>query len=826
FQPTKTDPPKHGLAEMADALAKIHFTGTPELRLFLTGDGADPFSFRGNGRFTIPKAESPWGKGENIQLAIRLSDLGKASKNNRLQIDILSAETPWGSGSNLSGIARLSSLSTNTGVFQTDLKVFGKSISVKQNDGPEIVRAASVQLSALLSQTWTNLIPTSAAGKITFTQGEIKWGSAGSGEIAFSGSINPAPRLGNQSWAAWQRAEPFLLDWDGKFSEINTPKLQMASAACTGTWQAPDLKVSRLEAHLYNGELKASGQINVATRAAHLHGSSNFDVQKITPLLNRFGRKWVGQFSWTTPPQVAGELSVILPAWTNATPNWHEEVLPSLVLRGKASVGPGAFRLVTATSASTEFIYTNRIWTLPHLRVDRPEGGADLNLVASDETRGFQWRIRSEIDPAALRPLFNEKQRTVFDDFKFTKPPTITGEIHGQWHEMAKNVTSGELSAQNFFFRSNVIDKLTCSFLFTNQQLEVSEARLEQNQKFISAGRVALNFTNKELVFKNIYSTVDPYLIARLIGRKVAEAIEPYQFAEPPAFRLNGSLSIGQIDDTDLHFDVDGTLFQWKYFNADRLSGHIDWVGKTLLLTNILASAYNGGQIAGWSYFVFSPTNGADFKFDLAAGDIDLQNLVRSLKGKTNRIEGLVHGQMTLNSGNTRNWDSWQGTGKVNLRDGLVWDVPIFGIFSPFLNAIVPGAGNSRAHEASANFLVSNGIIYSEDLEIRAPMLRLQYRGGIDFQQRVDARVEAELLHDTWVIGPLVSLALTPISKILAWQVTGNLSHPVSEPVYIPNFLMMTLRPFHTLMKPLNSMKKIISQEKESSAPAPEPPSK
>jgi hypothetical protein len=250
-------------------------------------------------------------------------------------------------------------------------------------------------------------------------------------------------------------------------------------------------------------------------------------------------------------------------------------------------------------------------------------------------------------------------------------------------------------------------------------------------------------------------------------------------------------------------------------------------VGKTLLLTNLLASAYNGGHVTGWSYFEFPPTNGADFKFDLTAGNIDLQTMVRSLEGKTNQIEGLVQAHMTLNSGNTRNLDSLQGTGHVELRDGLIWDVPIFGIFSPLLNVFVPGAGNSRAREASANFLVSNGIIYSDDLEVRAPMVRLQYRGGIDFQQRVEARVQAELLHDTWVIGPFVSLALTPISKILAWQVTGNLSHPVSEPVYIPNFLMMTLRPFHTLMKPLNSLKnKLFAPEKEPPAPTSEAPNK
>ena len=823
FHPPKTDLPKRGLTEFADAMEKIHFTGTPALRLFLSGDGADLFSFKGEGLFTVPKAETPWGKGENLQLTAQLRNLGKPAENNFIQLKLTSVETPWGSGSNLNCIAKLSSPSTNSGVLQTDLKIFSKQILAKQKDGAEIAHAASIQLSAHSSQAWTNLIPTIAAGKITFTHGEIKQGSAASGEISFSGSTNSAEKSGDATWAAWQRAEPFLLNWDAELSDIVTPKLKILKAACVGTWKAPELKVSRLEARLYGGELKAVGELNVATRAASLQGTSSFEVLKISPLLTPFGQEWLDQFSWDLPPQLSGELSVILPAWTNAAPNWRAEVLPSLALHGKASVGTAAFRKVTASSASAEFIYTNRTWTLPHLRVDRPEGGADLTLVANDETRTFHWHIVSEIDPAAIRPLLNEKQIKVFDDFKFSSPPRIKGELHGRWQDLTNLAGSGEVLAQHFSFRSNAIDKVTCSLLFTNQQLEVSGGRLEQDQKFISAQRVAWNFPGEKLFFTNIYSTVDPYLVTRLIGPKVAEAIEPYKFAAPPAVRLNGSMSIGDIDDTDLHFDVDGTLFDWKYFHADRLTGRVDWVGKTLLLTNIQSSTYHGGHVSGWSYFEFTHTNGADYKFNLAARDIDLRYLIKSLNGKTNRLEGLVDAQMTLTAGNTRNWDSLEGTGKVNLRDGLVWDVPIFGIFSPFLNALVHGAGNSRAREASATFLVTNGIIYSDDLEIRAPMIRMRYRGGVDFQQRVEARVEVELLHDAWVIGPLVSLALTPISKILAWQVTGNLSHPVTEPVYIPNFLLMTLRPFHTLMKPL---KKIITPEKEPPAPKPDAPDK
>ena len=63
----------------------------------------------------------------------------------------------------------------------------------------------------------------------------------------------------------------------------------------------------------------------------------------------------------------------------------------------------------------------------------------------------------------------------------------------------------------------------------------------------------------------------------------------------------------------------------------------------------------------------------------------------------------------------------------------------------------------------------------------------------------MDARVEARLLRDAWVIGPLVSLVLSPLTKLFEYRVTGTLQEPQKEPLYIPKPLMFPLRPLQTL---------------------------
>lgn len=797
FQPKKPKEPKRSLDQIASVLEKIHFKGATELTLNISGDATEPENVQGDLKFSSAFATTPWGSGTNLQVEAQLADLLNPAENNFIRVRTGSTETRWGSAASLSAQVKLASISAERDSFKTDVRVSARQLR------SEYGKTDLLRFNGQVSQTTSNFVPTRISGTATTTNAETKWGKANSAEIGFTAATNTNPKLAAESWATWAKAEPFHLTWEMRAAGVETPKIKVEKVSLVGSWLAPDLKISALDGQLYEGGIQLTGKLNVATREASAKSSLDFDVKKVSPFLTPFGQRWIAKYSWEKPPNVEGEVRVVLPSWTNKEPDWRKEVLPTLQLRGSASVGRGAYRKVTATSASAAFTYSNMVWTLPHIRVNRPEGGADLNLVADDKDRSFHWRVQSEIDLKAIRHLLDEKVQTVFDDFQFNEPPQIRADIRGHWAEMENTSASAEIAMRNFSYRSNAVDKVNCFLVFTNQNLRVTDGRLDQGNRFLTAKRVELDFRSQKIFFTDVFGTVDGHVVAGLIGRKVAAHIAPYQFAEPPAVRLNGSLTIGKEEEANLHFDVDGTQFRWKWFQADRISGRLDWVGDTLLVTNVLARAYGGGRIAGWSDFNFAVKDGADYRYDIAVADINIQNFMKTISDKTNHLEGLIHGQMTLESGNTDNLKTLRGHGHVNLRDGLVWDVPVFGIFSPILNAIVPGAGNSRAREGTANFTVADGVISSADLEIRAPTVRLKYRGGVDFEQRIDARVEAELLRDTWLVGRIVSLALTPISKIFEYRVTGTLSEPQSEPVYIPDFLMMTLRPFHSIKKAL-----------------------
>jgi hypothetical protein len=154
---------------------------------------------------------------------------------------------------------------------------------------------------------------------------------------------------------------------------------------------------------------------------------------------------------------------------------------------------------------------------------------------------------------------------------------------------------------------------------------------------------------------------------------------------------------------------------------------------------------------------------------------------------------------------------SWNGYGDLNLRDGLIWELPIFGIFSDVLNGMVPGLGSSRASAGTCTFVITNGIVRSDDVDIRSTGMRLQYRGMLDFQGQVNARVEAGLLRDMWLVGPVVSTVLWPVTKVFEYKVTGTLGDPKAEPKYlIPKVMLLPFQlPFH----PIRTLKGLLPED-------------
>jgi hypothetical protein len=803
--PARPDFLHERLLEVAKAINRIQFSKPPELNVVLYADARRPENLNGLITLTAPGARTPWGTLDNGVLAVRLIGPGKTNGVSlaefRLSAD--EARTPWGNTKQFQLDIHASGDNQWTNLIQARMELSTESIAT------EWAKANSARFSAHWTHSITNPIPIAGAGRLEVIGAETKWGGADRIQLDanLSGATN-GTSLADPSWGWWARLQPYFLDWNCKVAELRSGDFESPEVVCGGSWRAPELTITNLHTEIYQGEFNANASLNVTNRNARFGCASDFDVQKASPFLTTGGREWFQrqQITWEKPPLAHAVGSVILPEWTNRHPDWRGEVLPTLWLQGDFKVGPASYRQVAVTSAQSYFAFSNVTWTLSDLVAKRPEGTIKLGMISNDRTKEFYFHVISDVDVNCVRPSLSANVQKVMDKIEFTRPPVLDAEIWGHgWHDAARLGFRARVAATNFSFRGESAAAFHGLLSYTNEYLVLTEGRIDRtNNEYMTASGLGVDVVARKGFLTNGFSNAEPYPMLRAIGKKVFAAVEPYQFAKPPTVSAYGVIPLSDdISVADLHFQVDGGPFKWLKFHLPHVAGNVDWMGQRLTLSQVQATFYNG-KLTATAAFDFHHKMGTDFHFDTIITGSSLQALMADVSTGSNHLEGTLAGHLSITQANSSDPKSWFGKGNVTLADGLIWDMPIFGMFSPILDAISPGLGKSRVSEGSADFIITNSVIRAENLEVSSPTVRLFYRGTVGFDLAVDAVVEAQLGRNTPLLGPLVSTVLTPFEKLFEYKVTGTLTHPKDEPVILPVMLVTKLlnpfmHPFHTV---------------------------
>ncbi len=670
---------------------------------------------------------------------------------------------------------------------------------------------------AVKNQANTN---TQAAIETTLKKVKTKWADASLAHLSVHASRNAQPGVrevfGANKAEWWDAFKPFDAQVEGSLDGVTSVYGPVDRFEFSSQWQPPNLNLSGLHARLFGGHFNARAGVNLNARKADAEIESNFDVHQIGILVGPGSQRWLRQFGWGTPPQVRAQVSATLPDWSLPFEQWPDAMDPTLTVAGSVSSWPASFRGVPASSAELHFNYENGMWFIPDISVQRPEGGVFLTYVEDPESHGFFWEGRSSIDLAALKPLFTESQFKAMNLFHFNSPPVIAGNVWGIWHGEDSLGLRAVVDARDFAFRGESIAQAHLPLAFTNEWLTSTGAVLRHQDQPVEVGQTWFNTREMRLYLTNAIARIDPGVVGRAIGPMTAEILEPYHFGKPPKVLVNGWLDVTDTDQADMMFQVEGGPFRYWRFNLDAVSAGVHWKGPSLSIRDLNGKFYRG-QIQGVLDADFTPRIGTDVSYRIAITNTDMRTLMQDISNATNRLEGTLAGELNITHLNSADWKSWQGNGRMHLKQGLIWDIPMFGMVSTVLNSIVPGIANSRAEEGNATFTITNSLINTKDLDIRASAMRLYYSGTVDFDANVNARLEASLFRDWWLPGKVFGLALTPLTKLLEYKVTGTLSNPKSEPLYIlPKFL---LAPLH----PIKAIKDLFPAEDRSNSSAKDP---
>ena len=312
--------------------------------------------------------------------------------------------------------------------------------------------------------------------------------------------------------------------------------------------------------------------------------------------------------SWPQPPELKGDVKLVLPAWTNREPDWRAEVQPTLRLQGEVKLEHGgAYRGVEVSALQSHVAYSNLVWRLPDLTVLRPEGTLEAALEADERTGDFYARVSSTLDPRIVRPLLDEEQQKGLDLLYLHQPAGHRRRDLGARARAGADRLQGAGGADQFHLSRRVRQRPAdrrCNTPTSSSQF--NSPRVQRGAQQMGADGVGVDFAAQLVFLTNGFGTVEPMVVARAIGADIAQKVKPYQFKQPPVAHVYGTIPMHGEDAADLHFDLDGGPFEWWRFHVPHIAGHVHWLGQQLTLSNIRSDFY-GGQAAGSAQFDFHP---------------------------------------------------------------------------------------------------------------------------------------------------------------------------------------------------------------------------
>lgn len=811
----------------------LTFSTPPDFTVQFSGDARQPATWQAEIRARAAGCDTPWGRLEELQAHARLLNAATtAVAAADLTLDAGALTTVWG---NLQSL-RLHATATRPWGRPDDLRLrwelgtgpaqhaAGRADALRWTaetlpdaghaglwqttfDGTVSnlltapARSARSEIRGRLLHSLTNPLPEQLTAHLVLDHPAVAGGTADHVALDLElHSRNAPPLPAATTVRTW--LDRFQAGFNLQAREVDVPQVRVNHLLAAGAWTAPQLTLTNFQAGLLDGTLQITrASLNADTREVSAELAVDFDVQRLDRALPQDALRWLSQFQYDTPPHAAATVRGRLPSPGLPPRERDQQLLQSLDLRVRIDGRDARYRGLGCDSAGVTLSISNAVLRLRDLVVHRPEGRARLTYDLDLLRRDFRWKVDCALDPHAAAPAVDPGTLPqIVEQFDFTTPPHITGEVWGNWNPPRPLGFDLAVHATNLTLRGEAFDTLAGRIGKTNEFITATAVRATRGDQWVDVPWTTYDLTNRLVSLTNATSLIDPQIIARCIGTSVVETLRPYQFAAPPRVTTSGVIPVdGSLTNAAMTFDVAGGPFRFWRFNLPEVQAGVRWRGDSVSVTNVAATFY-GGRLSGGIDLEMLGGGDALFRLQALGSDFNVQPLLRDiLTTSTNQVEGVATVSLIVTDAHTADWKSWYGRGHAELRNGVIWDLPIFGVFSQGLNVVLPGIGNSRASAARGSYQIQKSVIHTDDLAIEAGPARLQYRGSVDFDGRLDARVVAEVLHSTPLIGPLLSLALAPAAKVMEYKVTGTLADPELKPLNIPGFLRPLLNPVGTL---------------------------
>lgn len=292
----------------------------------------------------------------------------------------------------------------------------------------------------------------------------------------------------------------------------------------------------------------------------------------------------------------------------------------------------------------------------------------------------------------------------------------------------------------------------------------------------VGTGSFTYDFAKHEVRVSNLRSSLRPVDVIYWIDPDQYKNVVPYKFRQSPSITANGVYQFRGGKNTRLDINVDASggmdyVFLGKTLPFNRVTGKLIFTNDRLQLIDLTGTLFSG--TARGSADISLARGDPHYRAKISVNDIDFPRLT-DLYYQYKTAQGRLNGTYDF-KGLGDNARLMSGSGKVEVTNGDVFAIPVFGPISEILGTILPGSGYSIARKATASFTIRDGIIHTEDFNAAGKLFAMVGHGDLRF---LDDKLDFDLRIDP--MGPGVLLA--PVYKLFEYKGEGSLKKPDWHP--------------------------------------------
>jgi len=350
-------------------------------------------------------------------------------------------------------------------------------------------------------------------------------------------------------------------------------------------------------------------------------------------------------------------------------------------------------------------------------------------------------------------------------------------------------VIAGTLAGDHFACGGVPIGHFETFMVYSNRVLDLTPLHVIRDKEQFD-GSVQVDFA-RELAFFNVTNSFPPADVARALAPEERTVLEQFRFNGPINAAGRGQLDYGHWTNHNFSGTFSAENIGMGKVQASIFNTEIKGLGTQLAFTNASIQLYSGFAEGSAEFDIFLKDGAAPYRIGARIVGVDLAQVLSQVSASD---YGRTRGQLSATLNCTADakagfWKSVRGSGRIEVKEGRLAEVPLFGGFSRLTQSAFPGFNLFSLTAFLADYELHDGAVWSDNAQLGGTLVSARGRGNYSPVTGLNFIVAAEPLRqidggdkERNQLQRLAATALkegtAPLFRLLEFKLEGPLEKP------------------------------------------------